>query len=100
MGQATQKGRGWRSQGTSTAPTPTCEMLMKEPLEPAVTMRTTLLVSFRLFCASLPASSRALFRHWFTCARAQEKTAMKRVLLARLQAAGQTAGYALGYALV
>ena len=26
----------------------TCEMLMKEPLDPAVTMRTTLLVSGRL----------------------------------------------------
>jgi hypothetical protein len=44
----------------------TCEMLMKLPLDPAVTMRTTLLVSWREFCASLPASSRALFSTWFT----------------------------------
>ena len=39
---------------------------MKEPLEPAVTMRTTLLVSRSEVCACLPASSRALFS---TCAR-------------------------------
>lgn len=41
---------------------------MKDPLEPAVTMRTTLLVSRRLCCAMLPASSRALFSTWLTCA--------------------------------
>ena len=40
---------------------------MKEPLEPAVTMRTTLLVSRRLFWADVPASSRALFSTVFTC---------------------------------
>ena len=42
------------------------EMLINEPLEPAVTMRTTLLVSRRLCCAWLPASSRALLSTWFT----------------------------------
>ena len=40
----------------------TWDMLMKLPLLPAVTMRTTLLVSFKEFCADLPASSRALLR--------------------------------------
>ena len=48
-------------------PPPTCEMLMKDPLDPAVTMRTTLLVSCRLCCAMLPASSRALLSTWLTC---------------------------------
>ena len=45
---------------------PTWEMLMKEPLEPADTMRTTLLVASSERCASLPESSRALFSAWFT----------------------------------
>jgi len=52
-----------------------CEMLMKEPLEPAVTMRTTLLVSRSDACASLPASSRALFS---TCGRARGAARLSR----------------------
>jgi len=38
----------------------TCEMLMKEPLEPVVTMFLTLLVSLSDFWAEVPAESRAL----------------------------------------
>ena len=62
--------RGQTMWAASRAGTPAleraCEMLMKEPLDPAVTMRTTLLVSCSEDCASLPASSRALFS---TCSR-------------------------------
>mmetsp|Transcript_22281 Transcript_22281/g.56889 ORF Transcript_22281/g.56889 Transcript_22281/m.56889 type:complete len:265 (-) Transcript_22281:1264-2058(-) len=43
-----------------------CEMLMKEPLEPVVTMFFTLFVSLSDFCARVPAVSRALFRTWLT----------------------------------
>jgi hypothetical protein len=42
------------------------EMLMKEPLEPAVTMRTMLLESRSDCWAMLPASSRALLSTWLT----------------------------------
>ena len=41
--------------------THTCEMLMKEPLEPASAMAFTALRSFRLTCADVPDSSRAVF---------------------------------------
>ena len=43
-----------------------CEMLMKEPLEPVVTMFLTLLVSLSDFCARVPAVSRALLSTWLT----------------------------------
>ena len=39
---------------------------MNEPFEPDVTMFFTLLLSFRLFCARVPAVSRALLRIWLT----------------------------------
>mmetsp|Transcript_4220 Transcript_4220/g.8818 ORF Transcript_4220/g.8818 Transcript_4220/m.8818 type:complete len:209 (+) Transcript_4220:2194-2820(+) len=38
-----------------------CEMLIKDPLDPAVTMALTELVSSRLSCAFLPEASRAVF---------------------------------------
>lgn len=37
----------------------TCEMLMKEPLEPLVTILMMLLDQSRLFCAVLPAGAAA-----------------------------------------
>ena len=47
---------GWGGEGIGVARAAvreqdedTCEMLMKDPLDPAVTMRTTLLVSGKLF---------------------------------------------------
>mmetsp|Transcript_60051 Transcript_60051/g.190768 ORF Transcript_60051/g.190768 Transcript_60051/m.190768 type:complete len:303 (-) Transcript_60051:1662-2570(-) len=43
-----------------------CEMLMKDPLDPAVTICFTLLFSERERCALLPASSRALLSSWLT----------------------------------
>mmetsp|Transcript_14849 Transcript_14849/g.44421 ORF Transcript_14849/g.44421 Transcript_14849/m.44421 type:complete len:351 (-) Transcript_14849:1317-2369(-) len=43
-----------------------CEMLMKEPLEPVVTMFLTLFVSLSDFCAAVPAVSRALLSTWLT----------------------------------
>lgn len=59
---------GMRLPSTFCCPTHAiiCEMLMKEPLDPAVTMRTTLLVSLRDDCAERPASSRALLSTWLT----------------------------------
>ena len=44
----------------------TCEMLILDPLEPAVTITLKLLNSERLFCALLPVLSRASFRIRFT----------------------------------
>ena len=44
----------------------TCEMLILDPLEPAVTITLKLLNSERLFCALLPVLSRASLRIRFT----------------------------------
>jgi hypothetical protein len=41
----------------------TCEMLMKEPLEPLVTILMMLLDQSRLFCAVLPAAANAEHTH-------------------------------------
>ena len=62
------KPKGIRFPSTFCWPTQAiiCEMLRNEPLEPAVTVIFTLLVSSNEFCAELPALSRALLRIWLT----------------------------------
>ena len=47
-------------------PDSTCEMLILDPLDPAVTITLKLLNSERLFCALLPVLSRASFKIRFT----------------------------------
>ena len=56
------KPKGMRLPSTFCCPTHAiiCEMLRKDPLEPACTVILTLLVSSSEFCAEFPASSRAL----------------------------------------
>ncbi len=63
------KPNGMRLPSTFCCPTHPiiCEMLMLLPLLPAVTILMMLLVRSTDMYAALPASSRHLFRIWFTC---------------------------------
>ena len=63
-----RKPYGMRLPSTFCCPTQAviCEMLMKDPFEPASTIRLTRLYCFSDFCASLPASSRAELSTWLT----------------------------------